>query len=388
MTIRKALFPLLLLVALASAQISAANVLLALLALAWLRERRRDGRISDPSSKPIVQLVGLFVLLVSLSILFSREPATSLKALPGLLVFLLLPIAIDLVESTRQARAIFLALGSSGIFLSLVGFWQFAHRGPDLYNRIGGTLSHYMTFSGLTMIAGCLLLGFALEEKGGRRWIGALAALPFAAMVLSFTRNAYVGTIAALTAYLALRRPRGLLLLAAAVLLVFLLVPPEIQERMVSIGDLSDRTNRDRIAMARAGLRMIQDRPLFGVGPELVKPSYTLYRDADAPRWRVGHLHNNFLQIAAASGLFAAAAYLALLLLFFARTVRLLRHERAPQRSSLLAGSFLAGAAVTVAGLFEYNFGDTEVLMASLLFAAVPFSGSFSSRCDAAVNSS
>ena len=50
--------------------------------------------------------------------------------------------------------------------LSLVGVWQFLHGGDDLSNRIRGTLSHYMTFSGIAMIAACLLLGFALEGRG------------------------------------------------------------------------------------------------------------------------------------------------------------------------------------------------------------------------------
>ena len=34
----------------------------------------------------------------------------------------------------------------------------------------------------------------------------------------------------------------------------------------------------------------------------------------------------------------------------------------------------MAVTALTFAGLFEYNFGDTEVLIATLLVIAVPFS--------------
>jgi O-antigen ligase len=104
-----------------------------------------------------------------------------------------------------------------------------------------------------------------------------------------------------------------------------------------------------------------------------VKPYYTLYRDPDAPRWRVPHLHDNVLQIAAASGVFAAGAYLALLALFFARAGRLLRVERAPDRGLIAAAAFLAVSAASVAGLFEYNFGDKEVLMATLPLLALPF---------------
>jgi hypothetical protein len=124
---------------------------------------------------------------------------------------------------------------------------------------------------------------------------------------------------------------------------------------------------------------MITDRPVFGLGPELVKPYYTLYRDPDAPRWRVPHLHDNVLQIAAASGVFAAAAYLALVALVLARAVRLLRERRnvgltpGGGQTLVAAAAFLAVTAASIAGLFEYNFGDKEVLMATLPLFALPF---------------
>jgi hypothetical protein len=40
----------------------------------------------------------------------------------------------------------------------------------------------------------------------------------------------------------------------------------------------------------------------------------------------------------------------------------------------IAAAAFLAVAAGSVAGLFEYNFGDKEVLMATLPLIALPFS--------------
>jgi O-antigen ligase len=168
--------------------------------------------------------------------------------------------------------------------------------------------------------------------------------------------------------------------LVPVLIAVFLLAPTEIRGRIRSITDLTDRTNRDRIAMARAGVRIVRDSPILGLGPDMVQPYYPLYRDPDAPRWTVPHLHNNVLQIAAANGLFAAAAYLAILGLFFARVVLLLRRETRPDRAALWAGALLAGAALAVAGLFEYNFGDTEVEMSTLLVLAVPFSSAARKR--------
>lgn len=375
MSARRVSFVLLLLFAFLTPFISAAYVAFGMLVVAWILTWRRDGRSPASLRSPLAFLGGLLALLTVLSTIFSRDPAVSARHVGGVLLLLLLPIAMDLVDGPESARRLVLTLAASGGVLSVVGIWQFLHGGDDLGNRIRGTLSHYMTFSGLATIAACLLLGFALEGRGRWRLVGLLGAVPLAAVLLTFTRGSYVGLVAALLLYVLVRRPRGLLLLAPALLAVFLLAPADIRGRIRSIADLSDSTNRDRIAMIHAGARMIAHDPILGLGPEMVERYYPLYRDADALRWRVPHLHDNALQIAAANGVFAAAAYVALVALVLARAIRLLRTETRPDRAAIWAGVLLAVAALAVAGLFEYNFGDTEVEMATLLLFAVPFSG-------------
>jgi O-antigen ligase len=372
--IRKSLFPLLVAFALLTSQISAAYIVFVPLAILWIVVASREGRLAETLSSAPAALVILQGLAIVLSTVFSRDPATSARHLAGVSLLLLLPIAMDLYREPFQPRAVLLALGLSGVALSLDGFWQFAHGGNDLDNRIRATLSHWMTFSGLTMIAGCVLLGFAFEGRGRWRWVGLGAVVPLGAMLLTFTRNAYVGTLVGIALYLLLRRPRGLILLPLALTAIFLLSPRSIQARIRSIASLEDVTNRDRISMLHAGARMIADDPFFGVGPEMVKVYYPRYRDPDATEQRAGHLHNNILQLAAANGLIAAALYTALMALFFARTGVLLRRESRPDQAALLAGALMAGAALFVAGFFEYNWGDTEVEMATLLVLAVPFS--------------
>lgn len=387
MRLRKLLFPLLVTFALVSSQISAAYALFVLLAAGWIAAGWRGESFRRALTHPLTALAGVYALLVALSVLFSVDPRASLRAIPSLSLLLLVPITIDLVDTPRRARAILFAAAASGTAMALFGLVQLARDGATLENRIHANLSHYMTLSGLTLIAGCVLLAFLFEGRGRTRWWGAAALIPLSAMVFTLTRGAYVGAVAAVTAYLALRRPRGLLLVAPALVAVFFLFPPDVRRRAASIVDPTDTTNRDRIAMARAGARMIADRPIFGLGPEMVKPYYTLYRDPDAPRWRVPHLHDNVLQIAAASGVFAAGAYLALLALFFARAGRLLRVERDPGPGLSASAAFLAVAAVSVAGLFEYNFGDKEVLMATLPLLALPFSRAMAKREESGVAS-
>ena len=97
----------------------------------------------------------------------------------------------------------------------------------------------------------------------------------------------------------------------------------------------------------------------------------------DAPRWSVPHLHDNVVQIAAANGVFAAAAYLALVGARSSRARSALAAARATARTGRRSGRARCSraSALTVAGFFEYNFGDTEVEMATLLVFAVPVFG-------------
>jgi O-antigen ligase len=334
----------------------------------------RERRLAPSMRSVLFQCAAVHGAFIALSTAFSRDPATSVRHLAGVSLLMLIPIAIDVIDDMRIARAVVLAIAAGGVLLSGVGFWQFVQSHGDLYRRINGGLSHWMTFSGIEMIAGCLLLGFALEARGRWRAAGMVAVVPLAAMVMTFTRNAYVGALAGVVSYFVLRRPRGLLVLAPALVAFFFLVPPSIRERIVSIGSLQDGSNRDRILMVEAGGRMVADSPIFGIGPDEILPYYPYYRAPAARDWRVAHLHDNLVQIAAANGIFAAAAYLAMMGVFFVRTGTMLRREKDPARAALLAGAWLAGVALFVAGFFEYNFGDTEVEMATLLILAVPFS--------------
>ena len=374
MELRKSAFALLFVFALLTPVISAAYAVFGLLAAVWIAALIRERRFPDSLRSPVSLLAGALALLTAASAVFSRDPSVSLRHVGGLSLLLLVPMTMDLVDSPRRGRTIVLALAASGTVLALLGVWQFLHGGDDLENRIRATLSHYMTFSGLTTIAAGLLLGMAFEARGRWRLLGFAALAPLAAVLFTYTRGAYIGLVIALILYVAVRSPKFLLVLAPAVLAVVLLAPVGIRERIRSIGDFSDRTNRDRIAMLHAGARIVGDYPVLGLGPDMVKPYYPLYRDPKAPRWTVPHLHNNVAQIAAASGLFAAGIYGLFVGLILARAIAAVRRDTRPDRRALWAGALLAGAAITIAGLFEYNFGDTEVEMATLLVYALPFS--------------
>lgn len=351
-----------------------ANCLLALAVIFWFWQLSKEHRWKEAFSGWETFLFGLFVLLLVLSALFSLHPAPSLYALKGVFTFLLFPLFVSAMEKKEDVFCVAGALGFAAFVLALIGVWQFLHGSDTLHHRIEATLSHYMTFSGILLLVCLLALGYALEGKKWRWGALALAALLACTLLLTFTRNAYVGFFVALIVYLALRRRKWLVAVPALAVVVYLLSSAPIERRLLSTFNPGDPTNHDRIDMVIAGSRMVADYPVFGLGLTLVKPYYPLYRVPDSIRWRVPHLHDNIVQIAAESGVFAALAYIAIIATAIVFCWKRLNAETDPSLRGLLAGVFLALVGITAAGFFEYNFGDVEVLMTTLVIMAIPFS--------------
>lgn len=178
-----------------------------------------------------------------------------------------------------------------------------------------------------------------------------------------------------LTALALLRAPKLLLAYLPIGLLVVLLAPVPILQRAASIFDLSDPSNYDRLCMIYSGAHMVADRPLFGIGPDMVPERYAIYRHPSATRFWVPHLHNSFLNIAAERGLASLAMLWAIFGWSAWTAIARLRSEggRASPRADLYYGMLLTLLAFCVAGLFEDNWADTEVQRLFLFVLVVPF---------------
>jgi len=153
---------------------------------------------------------------------------------------------------------------------------------------------------------------------------------------------------------------------------VFALAPDTVTSRMMSMFDLRDPSNRDRVAMLRTGVAMVKARPLTGVGPNQVPRAYPTYRSPDAVEAVNPHLHNVPMQIAAERGLPAVGIWLGFIAMLAAALYRLFRSASGTSRI-LPATGLAAVAAMLSAGMFEYNFGDSEFLMLFLVLVTLPF---------------
>jgi putative inorganic carbon (HCO3(-)) transporter len=132
----------------------------------------------------------------------------------------------------------------------------------------------------------------------------------------------------------------------------------------------SVQSNRDRVAMIKSGIRIIKDRPITGVGPDMVMEVYPVYRDKSAVNQLNPHLHNVPIQIAAERGIPALLAWLWFVVVL-ARDF--LRQRRTAVITFLPNAGLACLAAMVAAGMFEYNFGDSEFLMLFLVLMTLPY---------------
>ena len=369
---------------------------LALLAFPTLRE---PGDSGFRRARPLLVAALVYSGLLVVAVVFSQHPATSFGALRELFTLAALPLALGSITGERRLRWLFDAAVFGTMLVALAGLGQFWLGFGDLDRRIRGPFSHVMTFSGILLLVDLLLVArlmfrppMAVRDRGflGQPWLAwtALAAINLA-LFGSLTRNAWLGLLVGVGWLLWMRRRRLVLLALPAMFAFVVLAPVPILARALSVTNLSDESSYDRLCMLEAGARMVFEHPLFGIGPNMVERLYPIYRHASASRLNVPHLHDSYAQLAAERGLPALASFLTLLGVALTQAWRGYRSDlpaaertggasltvgsAAGPRADLWLGVTAALLAFSVAGLFENNWGDTEVQRIALLLLAAPF---------------
>lgn len=347
-----------------------AQVLFTAAALVWLvvalRERKR------PDAPAFFVPLIIYAVLTLASAAFSLNPRASVIDSRQLLLFLMVPIVARFARGSRAMSTmdVVIALGAAGALVGVVQYLVFGY--DHLQNRPVGLLSHYMTFSGVLMLVICATAARLLLYP--KEWIWPAIAMPALLVALAATqaRNAWVGTFVALVCLMGLRNWRLALLVPVVGAFALAVAPAGIRQRAFSTFDPNDPTNRDRVAMLTMGVAIARDHPVFGVGPEMIDDVYAKYRPATAVNPTNPHLHNVPMQIVAERGLPALAAWLWFVVVSARDLLKQVRHG--PARA--VAGAGLASVvAMVVAGLFEYNFGDSEFLMLFLGLITLPYAG-------------
>lgn len=367
---------------------SALTVLVALWLLQFRDPEARAG-LTFPLAAPFAGFIGASLLAALLS---ADVPASLFAAKKVLLVSVFFVLVNTLRDSDGAARFLerlfLVVVGVSALSvlqvalcpaepwpLSVVGRWL------SRCGRARGFYSIYMTLAGvLTLVLLAWFPRLLGRASAPRRWELPAWLLMLGALILTWTRGAWLGFVAGAGALAPVaRRGRALALICGSILLILVLVGAgslaaggQIRgfRNMVELG-----TVRERLYMWQTGFRLLQLSPVTGIGPGQVKTHYSRYALPGAEERGVGHLHSSPLQVLVETGVLGFASWVWLWVAFFVRGFRILQRAGPGQERerALIWGSLAAILGFLVAGLTENNFADSEVLMVAYTVMAIPF---------------
>ena len=267
----------------------------------------------------VLVLMVLHGLLIMFSVLTSYYPGTAQHwGIEYAKILIIAGIACMVIDKLWQVRAVgLMILLTLGYIAWEVNYlYLFENHRLDIYHHGYGGFDN--NGAGLMMgMAIPFAYAFAMGYHG--RWRTAvmvgcafLAGCLVHALLLSYSRGGMLAAAVGMGWLLMQHRPR--MQSAAMVLALALALPvmagPEVRERFFSIGAYEeDRSAQSRLDSWAAALRMVQDNPILGKG---VRNANYFSQNYGAD-YEGRTIHNQYLQLAADSGLPAAILYIAMM---------------------------------------------------------------------------
>jgi O-antigen ligase len=331
----------------------------------------------------------LFVLACILAVALAVDPGYSLKPLKKLLQILIFFWAVNSVRDEKQRDFLVLLLIVAGCASALVGIYQGllapVTMGSELEKgtRVEGTMSIYMTFAGILMLAGLVALGRLLFRQPREKWLGGAVFLIVVCLLLTLTRQAWLGFMTGLIFLVLVWRIRLLWGVPVLLVLVLLFSPAGVKERLHSMVNLQDWTLQSRLALWQGGWQVFKDYPVTGCGFRCMDLVHTNYPDPTGYIKKYRGMHNNIVQLAVDTGILGLSAWISIWVGFF---LYFFRKSRGTGEGSytrwVLPGCAAAVLGFLAGGLFEVNFYDSEVVMLLYFIMALPFMNQNSEPCE------
>jgi O-antigen ligase len=389
---RAAALSFLLLVAALPWSIAPMSIAVALLGALTLAALWRPGGVRWIRTPLDFSALGWLVALVVATV-GSQDPSGSAGRITKGLLVAIVPVAAYHGRDPKFARRAVAVLLASAAIATIYALTKFVAQGGAFPVRVRGAVGHPLTYGGQAMLLAIVAAAILLRVRD-RRWrISALALLTLLAPALlgSYTRSAWIGTLAAFGVLLAFTRARWLAALAAFVVVLLLVLPSGYRERALSAFDPGSRWNVERVRLWTAGWRIFQEHPVTGVGLQDLHPWIERYHSPE-PHEPHGHLHSIYVQIGATMGIVGLAAFAWLAVGLFRTAGHRIRsdlraspgadagtvgmHDPDGMGIALRLAAVAALVGFLVAGLFEWNFGDEELLDLLFTLAGVAFAAS------------
>jgi len=292
-------------------------------------------------------------------------------------LFLMAVVGAVLFRDIKRLTLVLDVFAGGLLIMGGYGIWQHFF-GVDLYHgvlldrmmfgyRAIGTFSTYLTFSGFFAVASIFLVavGFSAPGKGRSAYYLLASQIGLACILFNYSRSTIVSLVVGiivLVLIIGAKYRKWVSLLLLLTLAVGLVISPDFLHRFKNLGgtEFSAEYANSRLAIWRTTLSMIEEKPIFGIGPGAFGEEYRVHRENRTGR-NLSHAHNDVLNTAAESGLAGAVLFLLVWAVVLGKMYK--GYKRCPDgfQKGLILGAFLASVVFLVMAQFEAFFADEEV---------------------------
>ena len=264
---------------------------------------------------PVAKQLVFFGFALLLSTIFSVDPyyshAVLLERFLGYIVFFC--FGSYLVKFKHYLSVLIGAVIFAGFFMGVGGMWDYFHiEMLRLHTSFGYIVSHARFL--ILYIPLCFIM--SLYSKNKILKIGAIISiiLLFPCLLFNAARAAWVAIAVSLViiSFFNNRKISFFVLIFIMIVIavsVFFL-PAQLKHRALTT--INPLTWGERVPLWKIAIRMFNDHPIFGVGLGMNEKLFSSYWKPSVlfPNFRYWHVHNNYLEIAAETGIVGLLSFL------------------------------------------------------------------------------
>ncbi len=316
-----------------------------------------------------------FALIALASTALSEMPLASFRNMRHLLTILgAYTVAFSLRQYPEWRRPLLWTFISVATVAALYGLGKFAFGFSSKVQSAQGTT---MTWGALSVMFMAVTLQMALAAPTRReRWLARAQIIPqIFSLLFSLVRGAYIGFFASavylLRQYWSKRRILLQRLLPACLILLLVSVfSPTVRQRVAAIFDLNTPSTQVRLIQWKYALKIVAAHPVVGVGWRDLQPVIRRYA-TPAPNipeyiskdvFSIGHFHSTYVTILVCFGVAGFLAFAWLMISVWRTLGMAMKHTGDESRRSIIFASRAALLGFLVAGIFDWTFGDAEVV--------------------------
>ncbi len=338
-------------------------------------------RILFSEIKAINIFILLYVFFEILSRFFAVYPEGAFTNLKRLLLFLIFFVSIIEISDKKTLFRILIVNLVMISLISIAELAQYTIKFSELISKMSFSeiridyFNYPLTTAEIKMMS--MLSVFPLlfiKDKFlfDKKYIVILLIPVFISMILTQSRNVLLATFICFVISGIVLNKKFLLSMFAILVMSYFILPSSYIERVKSIADINHPSNASRLNMWSVGLRMFSDHPFTGIADSHILEIYETYKNPEFQSEGV-HLHNNFIMILATTGIFGFLSYMLMFILIFLKQIKYFRNENNDTDKMLILGSILVMISFQISGIFEWSFGDHEVMTVFFFLIAVPF---------------